>query len=117
MLALLSYLLNFLLGIGGQKEKYKKTFPVCPFCGSNKMEGTFKIGIEDEITCKTCGAEWKLLFDPISGKLKWARLVTPSKYGGAELAGKKPPDFWIFLSKQRHPEMFEILKSNEIKFI
>ena len=64
------------------------------------MEGTFKIGIEDEITCKTCGAEWKLLFDPISGKLKWARLVTPSKYGGAELAGKNPQISGFFLANK-----------------
>jgi len=109
MLALLSYLLNPLLGIlffavlvasyylyWRAEGEIQKTFPVCPLCGSNKMEGTFVIGIEDEITCKTCGAEWKLLFDPIIGKLRWARLVTPGKYGGAELVGKKTPRFLDF---------------------
>jgi len=88
------------------EEEIQKTFSVCPLCGSNRMEATFGLGMEDEITCNACGAEWKLFIDPL-GKLSWAKLITPGKVGGAELAGeKKPPDFWISLSKQRHPNLW-----------
>ena len=100
--------------LGGQyylnlrvEGEIQKTFPVCPLCGSNKIEATLGLGFKDDVACKTCGAEWKLFVDPI-GKIRWVRLITPSKYGGAGLTGtNKSTDFWISLSKRKYPDLWQ----------
>ncbi|WP_297479451.1 SHOCT domain-containing protein [Thermococcus sp.] len=100
------------------EEEIQKTFPICPVCGSYKLMGVLSAGkiTNNIVYCENCGAEWKLSLSP-SGKLKQVMLITPGEYGSAELVGKKKsPEFWISLSKQRHPDLWHTMSKTSNQF-
>jgi len=67
-------------------------FVCCPICFAS-AKGTFTAhitnGAQDSLTCKICGAKWKLYIMPLRG-LEWAELVSTAKDGrGKEFIGKR----------------------------
>jgi len=83
------------------ENEVKAVFSTCPLCSSSDTKATLSIN-KAEIECLDCGAQWMIQISGISGKLKTAKLVHPSKDSkGRELLNlEKPKEFWIKLARE-----------------